>query len=744
MNTIGNTYYNVSLYLAPSIREENNQAIDEVDEYLSTLEVQNFPNLPPFTPTLDLTIRLPLNDIEAIGKTGYYFKAKAFQTGESGTPLAIKTYYYFVREIVRLSNGACELTLHMDVLNTYPLVAGTLTAKTMIKREHKDRFYTKTLSGWPRSGVFAKRFDQISEGLTPRKIVASEGTISQDEAPSQNFYLLYKTAQELSATNLSNPVSCFLSADDEILKIIGVSGSVMTWEYSAFVVGDYYAFLKSDYIFIVTIKSIYRTTGVATIKATYSSDDLDMIILNATRNAQGSENRIVAHEISANENAQTFFDDDTSSYIVVELTLCKGYRVGFTLSSQENYYLNYPLNVLNSGVQADTKTSAFSAVNRTDSKFLKIIKLPYCPVPFSHNTNGEYSFEGFSYTTSDNLRIFKLNSLDTDFLAHVTDYNLSDILRQSLTLVTKEASLKQARYVNDPKLFHSDFFLLKFNYDSFSVALSLELTSYTEPTTDPKIGIDFKATNTINSNFSFRLTANNFSWKLEQDYGNFILSTRNNEMTIFSNSYIDYIRTGYNFDKKSKAVSATTSWISTAASIGGGIAGAVLGKDPVTKATSVGLAISGFAQLASTIGGTINNEVSLADKLAELKQQSTNTAGADDIDLLSFYGDNKLRVSKWYVTPDIAAMLDDLFYYCGYNCGHQDTPNTNSRAWFNFLQCTPVYSDSYIGSSTKEVLDEVTAKLENGVTFYHANSVEGNQLWDFDQTHENYEAWLIA
>ena len=46
--------------------------------------------------------------------------------------------------------------------------------------------------------------------------------------------------------------------------------------------------------------------------------------------------------------------------------------------------------------------------------------------------------------------------------------------------------------------------------------------------------------------------ANFGTFKHTIDYEDYLLVSRNNEETIFSNDYLNYIRTGYNYDKKAR------------------------------------------------------------------------------------------------------------------------------------------------------------------------------------------------
>jgi hypothetical protein len=69
-----------------------------------------------------------------------------------------------------------------------------------------------------------------------------------------------------------------------------------------------------------------------------------------------------------------------------------------------------------------------------------------------------------------------------------------------------------------------------------------------------------------------------------------LLSSRNNEMTIFSNAYLNYLKTGYNYDKKSRAIESASRWGGVVISAAGAAVSAVAG-GPIGALGAVSLGI---------------------------------------------------------------------------------------------------------------------------------------------------------
>jgi hypothetical protein len=145
--------------------------------------------------------------------------------------------------------------------------------------------------------------------------------------------------------------------------------------------------------------------------------------------------------------------------------------------------------------------------------------------------------------------------------------------------------------------------------------------------------------------------------------------------------------------------------------------------------------------MASAIEGQINSDNTQAAKLQELRAQSTSVAGVDDVDLLKAYTDNRLHEMRYAVNDQTKAMLEDYFYYFGYATNRQKLPNLSSRIWFNYVQCTPYFNDGAY-SALAPFLEDISNKLQAGVTIFHAVNESGTLKWDLAQEKENLESWF--
>ena len=248
-----------------------------------------------------------------------------------------------------------------------------------------------------------------------------------------------------------------------------------------------------------------------------------------------------------------------------------------------------------------------------------------------------------------------------------------------------------------------------------------------------------KASNSIQSNLAFHFVTNDINYIDNADYSLYLVSTRNNEVPIYNNAYIDYLRNGYNFDRKSQTREAALTWTTTALSLVGSAVSFAL--TPVTgglsAAAGVGLLTSTVASIGRAITATVQNESNIQKTLEQTKSQATNVSGVDDLDLLKYYGQNKVHFMKYTVSENMKKKLNDLFYYCGYAYQNYGKPNLNSRLWFNFVQCDPVFERYNVYN---EYLDDISAHFKLGVTIFHHDE---NGNYDLKQTKENWEVSLL-
>lgn len=102
---------------------------------------------------------------------------------------------------------------------------------------------------------------------------------------------------------------------------------------------------------------------------------------------------------------------------------------------------------------------------------------------------------------------------------------------------------------------------------------------------------------------------------------------------------------------------------------------------------------------------------------------------------------------KYKPSDKVRGMLNDLFYYYGYSCGYQGIPDFTSRLWFNYVQCEAIFDIETTETILPVYLDDLKSRLKEGVTCMHRNAVL-LAIWyknyDFDQTKENYERWILG
>ena len=747
-----------------------NALVDDLEAYLNSLT-------PTFTDLtfqyiklgLDINIKVPMPQGVISGHSlGNYVRIEQDN----------KVWYYFIMNTDWKSTNAVELKLSVDSINTFRNDL-TFTDKTLVGREHGDRIIRQ-----PGGGYFIRTIDKVSEQIPANKQAYWEGQSINQARLSYDWYLIYKTRNNLSPDNPSNPIDCFLCAN-KALKIANESTvTSKTYTYADFNEGVYYYFNDLDNnTGIVNGHTIgSKVTVVTNIKYSGGTQTnvkaqrtLRGIVLYRTGNklyyAYQFDNNIAYwdtytdefHVVLSTIGPTNFSTPEVSNlpgkpmHTINSITITKGNF--FRYSSiyypiPEQAYINATQTMAAYIGQTAVYTDTYANIDKTDSRIVKIIKLPYAPCNITY-TNGIYVFPSeWTYTNG----YMKLNdaSLSTEFLnERIGRVNLPELYVREPTTYSPTA-LKNINY--ESKLYHSDFYDFKLVYDSFVRDIKLENfetdmfdTSYVWKPNLTTLDIDFKPTNTINSKFAFRIEtylsdpSGNYDfadYKTTSDYEKYLLISRNNEETIFSNDYLNYIRSGYNYDKKSKQEQSTKSWLLGGLQLAAGVATLAVGAAAsgftggVSAAASIALVSSAISTFASNAYTQASNERSMQSKLASLAAQSSGVAGSDDVDLLSYYNENRLQVIKYKTEELQQQALYNLFFYCGYKRDQMKIPDTNSRYWFNFVQCKPVFTEEGV-TPYNDYIADVKSRYESGVTIYHHHPF-GSQ-WDWQQQYENWE-----
>lgn len=700
-----------------------------------------------------------------------------------------RTFYYFIAGANWKAQMTVELSLAMDTVATY-WDQISFNDKTTLIREHKDRFVVPSSDIYVNS-VLTRKVDDVDEGVNTTQIKDQTITILDTALPNstvrprlQNlWYLVYRSEFEGLDQN-QNPVNCYLCADEDLT--VG-DNPYVSWDTSVLDTTKCYFVLDTDnpdnatltaYNHVLsTSKSHYieqeegaTDTYYRIFKIYYASNRwrVDFMRYNQN-NAYAAADAIEADEL--------VFSGGLKYVMMVPLSEID------TPSSVTNYYY-----ILSKAYQYGTKIAtgnnnegqilSIKSFDKTDSRILKIIELPYClEDSISYNqTTGNWTYDSNVWTLAGGH--LKLNDLDASFERFLGNFEIPNM---NYT-ITDLNQLRPAATRNDDlesKIYHSAISPVKFVYDSFAIDYAREKYTHTNVMPEAECAIDFKQTNTINSKLGFKIRTTTGRYKEDQDFDNLLLATRNNESMIYNSEYLNYIRNGYNYDKKANSLQATQSIINAVIGMGTSIArmglrgditskvsekqtnnqkeirspsgniirwggrvvpslpaGSVAFPNKATSVTGSSVAASlGIGALSSGLSSIVNtaftieqNKNSMEGKLAQLKAQSISTAGSDDLDLMKWYSDNTLKEITYKPVEPVKEALLDMFYYAGYSCNNiKGLPDMYSRTNWNFIQCEPVLQPVNETNIYQKYLDDIKERFAIGLTVFH-NATDFNQV----------------
>ena len=637
------------------------------------------------------------------------------------------TYYMPNTDYTGYSIDAIDITINDNNVSlvSYTINSGTIELTFRSTLPHEFSFYASIdLVGADR---VVRKIDKMSEGVSP--ILYGKDLGKLVGSLKENAYLVYKGATS---------VDCMLTFDDTHDVLIGAKKALTPSDFTTSV---YYYFMcdtdgtptatfykiegGDEYpIHWVRKRGYYRDCVVLRTDGTkiylgyiiyYYSPQSDWIVW------ESKEPVDVGTQIKVEHNGASLRAFTSGSWTTNEETIYGLPQTSLALTT------------------AMKTVRPISSLDRYDDTLIKIIKLPYSVVDLD-NVDTTWGYND----TSHMLQYIDLDKhLVNRISVPVLDVD-NPLAELNFTHTPAITDLKSAEY--ESKLWHSDYYQPKFVYDSFSKVFALErlnLATY-ELFDNTNFEFDFMATNTVTSKFIFGFPQYiTEGYKLE-DFDNILAVDRNNEMTIYSSDYLQYIKTGFNYDIKKKNREAMVGGATTALAVVGSIASfvssAVTGHAGILG--GVVLATTAMTKLINTVNSTVQAEATQQQKLAQLRQQKDSVYNTDAVDLLDYYCDNKAKLTLYQVGENVKKSLFDLFFYTGYICGYRGTPDFSSRIRFNFVSCD---LDFDMGKSSskylrEEFLQDLMAKFSAGVTNIHYY----NSQWDFAQKYENWETMFFS
>ena len=628
-----------------------------------------------------------------------------------------------VKEQVYIDLIEPYIELRFDLVNTSdPAIYYSFEPSSM-----QDFVFTTTFK-------YYRNIDYVAEGINPLLIrKQAVQNITDTGLLNQNWYLLYRNANDPDPSQYVNPVECYLIPEEQTPISHGV---VLSGRITPNTINGntyYYIRLTSGMTATLSNGSQYNSANPPYV---------DVLVVSKQENGLLSVSAVVRGTSPYTLYYRESFDDISFIHFT---SFPVPYYSSLSPVAADNYAQNIYGNEtesFDSDYEGDY-IDGIDLIDRTDAKNIKLIKLPYCPYKFSL-TNSRldlidtaWYFTSITQANGQTISVIQLNDLNTKLENEILANSPFTNLRVYLS-INKE-DLRDTDEV-DSKLFHSSFYSPTFVYDSFALKVDLEkcdLSYYISSSLTNNI--KFTMTKTINSKFMFTLTEYVCN-KSDVNFYNVLPIARNNEEVLYNVPYINYIRTGYNYDIKAKNTQNASNYVGlgmSAASMGVALA---VPTAPLKAAAVVGALVSMAISVKSTIVSTIQSEENIKQKLTQYQNQAASVSGSDDVDLMSEYCDNRLKYMVYEPTDNMKSLLNDLFFYAGYSSNRMAIPTHNNRLRFDYLECEA--SIEAAASMPQECLTELITCFKNGVVYLH--KVPNSQdVWDFAQKYENWENSLL-
>lgn len=671
-------------------------------------------------------------------------------TGISGTLTAMESDYLTILiDWDHTSIEQDEILAVIEEYKSYPFCVGT------DEENYGALMVTASNSAeWLPSGTptLYRNIDYVNEGINPILIHKDKGANikANDSTLRQDWYLLYRNQNDPS-DSLVNPVDCYLIPKEaiEVNAAVISSGRIIP---SFIEEGKYY------YFSIPHDESYTLSNGVTW---TASNNFTGYRILITKAGGKLAASLIETYQSGGNNYCEIHDSYDDLLYITAN-NLPAHYCIkdSFVAATYNNIIaLTYPETFDDSS--EPNYIDGISNLDRVSAKNIKLIKLPYCPYNFSIlggvlqvDGNADWEYVEFAQDVGGDMHALKLINLNKKLHSEInvtSEHPFYDLIiggfnMANIVATKKRMTIANSGYEMESKIFHSDFYRPTYVYDSFSFYIQLEKcqSSYYEANNIrvEKANINFDVTSTINSRFMFTYASYRID-KAEQNYYNVMPIARNNEEVLYNVPYINYVRTGYNYDVKSKNISLASNIAGLGLSATSMAVSLALPSAPLKVAGVVGSLVSMAMSIKSTIVTSIQNEDSIRQKITQTQNQATSVAGSDDVDLMSIYAENRLRYMVYGTTDLMRGLLEDLFFYAGYSTNKLGVPTHNNRSNFDYLECeASLLCENTIPDDCKQ---ELINCFKNGVTYIHKNTGRSGLLqWDLAQEYENWENSLLS
>lgn len=862
----------IDIYSNTKLKENKNFVISDIDAYLLQFTHSMKIDFQYQRITLYKAIKVDMGEqyatqVSGINKYDYMVISQTESNNQTAK------YYYFITGAKQVAKSTIEFQLKMDVLNTFQYSSSitnksyTLSPKTLVEREHKDRFYIHNERTFSSSLKFNLQPD-IEYWLNEDQLTFPFTLTDDGYWPSALLGVYNEENEVIEFTGIwgANPLIFDVSDDpDYKYKITYYRNPAPGVPVDLYIPDGYHVVFKfnGEYISYWDLNSWYRTSDIfLMLRYTYGRNRAIRIVDKYNENIPTylfKKKEIPLYDpkdgynswylIYSSTNAVVSSSSDTEPIYDNPVQVCfasdQGYSVDTTSASQVVVYpesipqytneeewlfikadmfetggwmkvngvtysksdigTNYPNGVsiqkknnndavftsfrnslggggtqiasnfgsvtfyginqcelytmVNGGllntpvykgafpINAGTSTTTFvapkfSEFDLTDPKLIKIFKLPYSPVDYIRGTEIDGIPDFLAKATNYNLlQLSKAQNNNFDYQIQFVENPWTNLWFSYGTL-----AIKQARdVIYESKLYHSDFFQEKFVYDSFTFTFMYENVDMALLTAEnyDVFNVRYVTSGNVLSKFLFQFPQYYCTDRETQDYNNVLIVERNNEKALYTNAYLNYIRSGgYNYDSKKAETRNNMNAMASALCIAGAIVSfaAAPTTGGATAFAGVSLLTAGVSSVVNTLNTAQEQDRAINQKLLQTSQQSTSVLGSEDIDLFTAISDNKAMLVEYSTSEIMTDALWNLFHYFGYATHEYKVPSVTSRLYFNYV-CADIVFKEY--RFNDDIAEEIKSKWKQGVTFFHKVMDGTTATWDIEQEYENFETSVL-
>ena len=710
----------------------------------------------PFKLEPEMEIKLELDSAFAIPVDVEDYDYAIIQA-DGGTG-RINNLPYFIEKIDRVSDQVVRVRLLFDELNFMSAIgadngiAGFLSDRTRVTREHKDRF-AKSKTG----NSYLPVIDRFPEGISGNFRRTSKEEIEDDKLDWTAFYFA-------DGTDPDSPIASYLVPSESMgQKTLKAANDTLAYADIPEAVSLYFTLPEASDLKVEGWKENPASMLQSVKLGEEAVIDGRACVVMAVRiwtgnkpSAGGSFLRTYFYKMWFDKNG-LFVKEEQVGNFIDGMVHIEGPRCARVFSSTTAWPTSLPailrLKPLTAFFKKDVwavdDLVAESSIERTSLGLKKAICLPY--KPFNRDADG-YLPDGAVVVAG---KVLLANPDTENTFEWIPPNRWGDLMLPRLPLKpTETPDGKREALMLEPKVFSSEFKFSKLVYDSFSIVLKGEDTYFNSnlsETGNDKVVFKFVASPSMVSEFDLSVE----SWPgysasetilrpvWSEDYPLHLVINRNNETPVYTSGYLDYLRTGYNYDLKSQAVQLGMQGLGIAISAinaGVGIAATFTPGVGIAAAPYAVSAATGFASSVANIGKTAaENERGNAQRLKELQAQGASVAGNSDFAVSKRYTKNRVSLETYSVEPRLIMAARSFFYLKGYATDEIKAPSCHTRAHFDFVECDPVFQPEALSLFPKWMLDMIADDLRQGVTFLH--QVAGD--YDIAQTSSNYELSVL-